>query len=459
MTRIPSIDSATLRRLLRAPDPRGGELAIIDVREEGAFTGSGHLLYAASLPLIRLEVIADTLLPRRSARLVVVDGDGALAPRAAARLAALGYSDVSVLAGGTEAWVAAGFPVYGGAHVPSKAFAELVEHLDGTPWIDVATLHVRQRAGEDLVVLDTRSFPEFRSQTIPGAISVPGAEIVDAVRDRSGAAAASLAERHGVPAIDVRQPEEYERGHRPGFVSVPGGQLVQETDRHVATLGARIVLADDGSLVRARVTASWLARMGWDVAVLDAAPPDGVLELGPRPARVLGLDALDEPPDSLITPEALAERIGRGGVTLVDLGLSSEYRRGHLPGAWFATRGWLAASLDRLPKADALVLTSPDGAIARFAAAELRALGVNALALDGGTRAWTAAGLPLDGEARHADDTDDVWLPPRLHPDPEAAMRAYLEWEIDLVRHVGLDPDFRFRDREAALRPAAHHAA
>ncbi len=400
---------------------------------------------------------------------------------------------------------------------------------------------------QDLVVLDTRSFPEFRAQTIPGAISVPGAEIVDVVRDLapspdtlvvascggrtrsiigaqaliaaglpnrvvslqngtmgwtlggltvekgarrrsapasaaargwSVAAAAALAERHGVPTIDaatlaawsaddartlhridVRQPEEYERGHRPGFVSVPGGQLVQETDRHVATLGARIVLADDGSLVRARVTASWLARMGWEVAVLDAGLADGVLELGPRPARVLGLGALDEPADSLIAPDALAHRIGDGGVALVDLGLSSEYRRGHLPSAWFATRGRLASVLDRLPKADTLVLTSPDGALARLAAAELRALGLRALALDGGTRAWIAAGLPLDAEALYADELDDVWLPPRLHPDPEAAMRAYLDWEIDLIRHVGLDPDFRFRDREAASRPAAHHAA
>lgn len=547
MTTIPSIDPAALRRLLRAVDSGGGELAIVDAREEGAFTGSGHLLYAASLPLSRLEVIADTLLPRRSVRLVVVDGDGALAPKAAERLSALGYTDVSFLAGGTAAWTAAGFPVYSGAHVPSKAFAELVEHHDGTPWIDVTTLRAKQQAGEDLVVLDTRSFPEFRAQTIPGAISVPGAEIVDVVRDLapspdtlvvascggrtrsiigaqaliaaglpnrvvslqngtmgwtlgglavekgarrrsapasaaargwSVAAAAALAERHGVPTIDsatlaswsaddartlhridVRQPEEYERGHRPGFVSVPGGQLVQETDRHVATLGARIVLADDGSLVRARVTASWLARMGWEVAVLDAGLSDGALELGPRPARVLGLGALVEPADSLIAPDALAQRIGDGGVALVDLALSSEYRRGHLPSAWFVTRGRLASVLDRLPKAETLVLTSPDGALARLAAAELRALGLRALALDGGTRAWVAAGLPLDAEALHADELDDVWLPPRLHPDPEAAMRAYLDWEIDLIRHVGLDPDFRFRDREAALRPAAHHAA
>jgi hypothetical protein len=43
---------------------------------------------------------------------------------------------------------------------------------------------------------------------------------------------------------------------------------VQETDAHVATWGARIVLVDDNG-VRATMTASWLKQMGWsDVAVL-----------------------------------------------------------------------------------------------------------------------------------------------------------------------------------------------
>jgi rhodanese-related sulfurtransferase len=156
---------------------------VVDVREEGAFTAADHLLYASSLPLSRLELSAPDLLPRRDVRLVAMDADETLAPRAARRLAELGYADVSVLTGGVAAWKAAGFPVYRGAHVPSKAFAELVEHLDGTPWIDVQTLRAKQAAGEDLVVLDTRSFPEYRNQTIPGAISAPGAEIVDVLRD------------------------------------------------------------------------------------------------------------------------------------------------------------------------------------------------------------------------------------------------------------------------------------
>ena len=54
----------------------------------------------------------------------------------------------------------------------------------------------------------------------------------------------------------------------PGAVSAPGGQLVQATDQYVGTLGARLVLVDPLE-VRALMTASWLKQMGWeDVFVL-----------------------------------------------------------------------------------------------------------------------------------------------------------------------------------------------
>ena len=40
--------------------------------------------------------------------------------------------------------------------------------------------------------------------------------------------------------LDVRSPEEYVAGHLPGALSAPGGQLVQATDQYAGTLGARI---------------------------------------------------------------------------------------------------------------------------------------------------------------------------------------------------------------------------
>jgi rhodanese-related sulfurtransferase len=79
--------------------------------------------------------------------------------------------------------------------------------------------------------------------------------------------------------FDVRSAEEYAAGHLPGFRHYPGGQLVQEIDIAAPVRGARLLLADDKS-VRADMTASWLAQMGWEVYVLDGGY-DGELEASP----------------------------------------------------------------------------------------------------------------------------------------------------------------------------------
>jgi rhodanese-related sulfurtransferase len=79
--------------------------------------------------------------------------------------------------------------------------------------------------------------------------------------------------------FDVRDAEEYAAGHLKGFRHYPGGQLVQEIDMAAPVRGARILLTDDRA-VRADMTASWLAQMGWEVYVLDGGY-DRALEVGP----------------------------------------------------------------------------------------------------------------------------------------------------------------------------------
>jgi len=80
--------------------------------------------------------------------------------------------------------------------------------------------------------------------------------------------------------FDVRSEEEYSAGHLAGFRHYPGGQLVQEIDMAAPVRGARIVLSDN-LRVRADMTASWLAQMGWEIYVLDGGY-DGKLETGPQ---------------------------------------------------------------------------------------------------------------------------------------------------------------------------------
>jgi rhodanese-related sulfurtransferase len=79
--------------------------------------------------------------------------------------------------------------------------------------------------------------------------------------------------------FDVRGSEEYAAGHIPGFRHYPGGQLVQEIDMAAPVRGARILLTDNMA-VRADMTASWLAQMGWETYVLDGGY-DGALEIKP----------------------------------------------------------------------------------------------------------------------------------------------------------------------------------
>src|SRR5215204_4908063 len=152
----------------------GGEMALLDVREEGVFSEAGHPFFANSVPLSRLELMIRDLVPRKLTRIVVYDGGGeGLAERAAAKLALMGYRDLAIMAGGSGAWAAAGFELFTGVNVPSKAFGELVEHSCGTPHIAAGELKRRLDAGEEILIVDSRPIGEFRNMSIPGAFDCP----------------------------------------------------------------------------------------------------------------------------------------------------------------------------------------------------------------------------------------------------------------------------------------------
>jgi len=526
---IKHVDARELKRLLHD----GGEVALLDAREEGVF-GRRHLLMASCVPLSRLELLIDDLVPARAARVVWCDdGDGS-ASHAAERMRGLGYEDVAVLDGGISAWEAAGYRIYSGVHVPSKAFAEVVEHEAGTPYVSAAELKALIDSGTDMVIFDSRSYEEYHNNSIPTAISVPGAELVyrftDMVpspettvivncggRTRSIIGAQSLrnagypnkimslkdgtmawhlagyevvngatrrppgvsdtgrkiavdaaariaarcnipridkatlaswraeAHRHTLYVLDVRTPEEFADGHLAGSRSAPGGQLVQETDAHIAVWNARVVLVDDNG-VRATMTASWLKQMGWnEVAVFIAGPTDGDWVTGSHKPRVLGLDGLMV---DTISPAELQGRLAAGGIAVVDLDTSRGYAQGHIPAAWFAIRSQLPPAFAKLPKVEAIVLTSPDATLAQLAAADLAGHApAPVTVLAGGTEAWVAAGLPLEtGRTHMASEPDDVVLSARERGQGrEEAMREYLAWEIDLVNQMATDDDQRFR--------------
>ena len=191
----------------------------------------------------------------------------------------------------------------------------------------------------------------------------------------------------------------------------------------------------DSDGVRAPMTASWLVQMGGrDVFVWRDAMVGAALIEGAPPQQVLGLNEA-----RTVAPHELKGLLDQARVELVDLASSLEYRRGHIPGAAYAIRSRLERALTKLVPGRALVLTSPDGLLARLAAPEAAAARNHPVSvLDGGTAAWSAAGLALEpGATRMLDETDDVYYLPYDHADRvEQAMRDYLTWEVALVEQL-----------------------
>jgi rhodanese-related sulfurtransferase len=128
---------------------------------------------------------------------------------------------------------------------------------------------------------------------------------------------------------------------------------------------------------------------------------------------------------------------------VLDFTTGANYVRRHIPGAWFALRSQAATVLAALPAGvRRLVLTCGSSQLARYAAADLRALtALPVLVLSGGTGAWIDAGLPVEtGATRLAAPLIDRYRRPYEGTDNQhAAMQAYLDWEFGLVAQLARD--------------------
>lgn len=539
MEKAARINATTLHELLMRDD----EIAVIDVREEGAFSRR-HLLIASSAPSGRIEFLIGDLVRRADAPIVLCDEDETIADWSAARLANMGYSNVRVLEGGVSAWEAAGYALFDGVHVPSKAFGELVHETRHTPAVSASELREMLDGDTPPFLIDCRPKNEYAAWSLPGAIDLPGVELAyrlqaaDVPQDRklvincagrtrsiigtqtlvdlglatdvaalenglmgwrlggfetgdggpgmvdnkskavqevqlpevSGtadagvtAAVEALAERSGVTMLDwsgldtlrskstgrtiylldVRTPEEFLAGHHPDAVSAPGGQLIQETDRYVGVRGAILVLVDDTG-VRAKLTASWLKRLGWkDVYALPEIKQQAGLVSGPRrPQNIIV-------PDNVVWIDAAAThaKLEAGQAIALDLSLSAAHQTGHIPGAYFATRVGLQSQLAALAQDREIILVSEDGILAALTVGDGMDWGGRAVCvLKDGMAAWRDAGNAVEtGMPDPLTQMDDRWWQPDRHPDGMTGfMRDYLTWEVGLVARVLQDGTARY---------------
>lgn len=350
--------------------------AFIDVREAGEYN-SAHIPGASLVPRRELEFRMQRLVPYTGTTVVVCDDDGRRAPLAAATLERMGYHDVRVLTGGANRWTSDGYRTEWGVNVPSKDFGEKMEVLHHVPTIHPEELHARQQRGENIIILDSRTPEEHRRTTIPGSRSAPGGElalrVADLVPDQNTEVVVHCAGRTR---------------------SIIGARLLQR-------MGYRNVYdLRNGT-------------MGWGMAELELEHGSQRLEL-PEPspqalaageafaARVAAEDGV-----RLINIPALQELMGRANrenVYLIDVRTVQEYGAGHIPGFQWSPGGQAVQRTDDLVGVrNGHVVFACDGRVrAAVTASWYRQMGFpNVYAVDGGTRAWVAAGLQLEQGRAH----------------------------------------------------------
>ena len=352
----------------------GQEIALFDVREHGQY-GEAHLFFGVNLPYSRLELEARRLAPNPQVRMVIYDQNGGdVAARSAQRLHALGYDQVHILEGGADGWQTAGYQLFAGVHVPSKAFGELVEEVSHTPHVTAQQLADWQTRGEPLVVLDGRPFDEYRKMTIPGSVCCPNGELGYRIHDL-------------VP--DEKTPV-----------------VVNCAGRTRSIIGAQTLI---NLGLKNPVYALENGTQGWDLEDFQLEHgssrryADAVSTVSLTAQRQAAAQLAERAGVKTVTAAQVEQWAGdaRRSLFLCDVRTAEEFAAGSLPGAQHTPGGQLVQSTDLYVgvRQARLVLIDSDGVRAPIVASWLRQLGHEAYVLAGGVSSGLA--LPASDVIAH----------------------------------------------------------
>ena len=407
----PSLSAEEVKALIDG----GADMVVLDVRRPDEYR-TMNIPTSVNVPGAEIVLRARALAPSAKTRIIVNCAGRTRSFLGAQSLINAGFPHtVAALRNGTIGWLLAGQELGTGAD---------------RRYPDVAPEQLRQAQVEARAVADRA-----------GVRRVPRVELAAwlAHTDRT------------IYCCDVRGLEEYEAGHLPGSLCTPGGQLVQEIDHTAAVRGACLLLIDPLG-VRADMSGSWLAQMGWETYVLDGIDAADLGETGPERRRRPPVDgaAIDVP--------RLREWLAEGGDTwVIDLGTAEQFIKGHIPGALGLLRSTLAYDVRhalawKTGAPRRCVVTCADGVASSYAEADLTealaACGVPASThrLAGGNAAWAAAGAELQAGTQGlvAQRIDRYRRPYEGTCNPAAAMQAYLDWEYGLVDQLRRDGTHHF---------------
>jgi rhodanese-related sulfurtransferase len=382
------------------------EIALLDLREE-AFHAEGHPLFAANLPLSRIEVDAYRRLPRRTVPIVLFDDGEGHTETAAGRLMELGYTDVSLLEGGLQGWRDAGFEIFRDVNSPSKAFGELVEAKRHTPSLSAEEVKALIEAKADIAIVDARRYEEFQTMSIPTALSAPGGELVYRLQELAKRPATRVIVNCAGRTRSIIGTQSLINAGLPNPVSALrngtiGWKLAGQTLNHGA---AGTVPAPDATH---RAQAAVAARRVADAAGVKRTSLDQVTEW---------------------------RRAGRRTVYLFDVRTPVEFAQGHPLGFRSAPGGQLVQETDMFApvRGAVIVMADDDGARANMSASWLAQMNWDVYVVDG----LAAADFTdrEDGDKRTARLPE---IPPDREISPEI-LRSWMqaantgEWEIAVL--------------------------
>ena len=355
-------------------DLMGGSarFALIDVREPGEYNSS-HIPGSSLIPRRLLEFQMGQSVPAQGVHVVLCDDDGRRSALAAQTMETIGYTQVSVLAGGINRWVSQNQPTEWGSNVPSKDFGERMEVVHHVKEIEATELHQWIEEGRKLVILDTRTPEEYQRFCIPGGRSVPGGELALRITDIT---------KDLDPDTTV-------------VVNCAG-----RTRSIIGTRGLqRMGLTEAVGLKNGTsgwVLAGYELETGAGRTALPQVSPEGLAA-----AEAYATKAASEDGVRFLNIEELQEKMARrlqDNVYLIDVRTQEEYEAGHIPGfAWFPGGQVVQRSDDVAVVKNATIIFACDNfARSTLVASWYRQMGMDEVyAVNGGTQAWTRAGLEL----------------------------------------------------------------
>ena len=362
-----AVKSDKLAEALTASTPP----TIVDIRTAEEFAKDGYIEGAVNVPMNEVFASLDKL-PAKDALIVVNCVSGHRGSIVAMGLRTLGYTNVSNLAGGLNAWKAANMPVVGWVNWPVVWGEYLTNIPEGYYTIKAADLNTALTEKAPFL-LDVREAAELEKDGyIAGAVNIPVREV--------------LANLDKLPAQDQPIVIYCASGAR-GAMLMAALQFLGYTD--VKNLAGGL--------------GGWKkAELAVETGTLPAAPVAGTAPEVDA-TRLANLTTfLAELPEGFYTVKAAdlnVELTGTPVPFIFDVRTADEFAAGYIDGALNIAINDVPANLAQLPtdKAAPVVVLCQSGHRGALVMMYLRMTGgyTNVRNLAGGMNAWAAAELPV----------------------------------------------------------------